>query len=64
VDRFCAYEEERFPEDEFESSDEYRWVHERDPRHTIRGKVIPDDDDGEIPGADLPGPPAPPPDSN
>jgi hypothetical protein len=51
ADRFCQYEEARFPDDEFESSAEHGWIHNRDPLHTTSGHVIDDDDDGGIPGA-------------
>lgn len=58
MDKYCAYEEGRFPEDQFESTREHGWVHKVEPRHDIRGNVI-DDKGGELPGtADLPVPPA------
>jgi hypothetical protein len=45
--RLCHHEGRRFPLEEFEASSEHGWVHNREPRHTIRGKVL-DDPDGEV----------------
>lgn len=59
TDRLCHYEEERFPEDEFEASAEHGWIHKnRTPRHTIDGQVLDDKDNGGV----IPGPMDQPPD--
>lgn len=60
----CQYERERFPADEFEQTEEYGLVHNRDPRHTARGEVIvgppPPPEKPVIPGPGrVPGPMAP-----
>jgi hypothetical protein len=38
--RFCHYEEQRFPADEFEQTERNGWVHDRSPRHTVAGTLL------------------------
>jgi len=38
--RRCAYEDEEFPEEEFEATEQHGWIHKRTPEHTVTGEVI------------------------
>jgi hypothetical protein len=40
--RFCHYEDERFPAEEFVHTEQYGWVHNRDPRHSLLGAQVDD----------------------
>jgi hypothetical protein len=45
-ERFCAFEQTVFPEDQFEFHDDYGLVHEHPPdgapKHTVSGQILPD----------------------
>ena len=44
---YCRYEEDSFPNEEFKSDPEWGRVHEVEPRHTILGDLV-DDEDWEL----------------
>jgi hypothetical protein len=48
----CDYEHDYFPKEQFEEDPEWGLVHNKDPRHTVRGTVLDNGSNGPTPEAE------------